>query len=261
MLSCTCTSHWESSTPRIPRLRRRTTSSVSGSCSRATILRVTTEYRCERGCSLNTDAAPASGSESPETSKPRSFSTMGPCESRCAESTGAQWCKTMRTPTDEATRNATPAWTAVLPIGVACALLAGGVAWLAGYPGVANGIWAAALIVVGAPLTVSVARRIRRGQPGADVIALLAIGGALAFGEFVAGAVIALMLAGGDYLDARAFGRARRELGVLASRAPVTAHFENPDGTLEDIPAERVETGDAIVVKQGELIPVDAIVV
>ena len=157
-------------------------------------------------------------------------------------------------------RRGLPGGGAALPAGVAAALVCGGLAWLLGRHGTAHAIWGAALIVVGIPLTVSVARRIARGQPGADVIALLAIAGALALREFLAGAVIALMLAGGDYLDERAFGRARRELGALASRAPVIAHRVQPGGVLEDIASERVEPGDMIVVKGGEVIPVDGIV-
>jgi heavy metal translocating P-type ATPase len=147
-----------------------------------------------------------------------------------------------------------------LPAGVTVALLIGGCAWLLGQHRTAHGIWAAALLVVGVPLTRSVAKRIRRGQPGADVIALLAIAGALALGEYLAGAVIALMLSGGDYLDARAFGRARRELGALVERAPTIAHREGADGMLADVAAGLVTPGDVILVKHGEVIPVDAVV-
>ena len=157
-------------------------------------------------------------------------------------------------------RSERPGGAALLPIAVAAALLVGGGAWLLGQHQTAHGIWAAALLVVGVPLVRSVAQRIRRGQPGADVIALLAIAGALALGEYLAGAVIALMLSGGDYLDARAFGRARRELGALVERAPTIAHRERPDGLLADVAAGLVTPGDVILVKQGEVIPVDAVV-
>jgi heavy metal translocating P-type ATPase len=153
-----------------------------------------------------------------------------------------------------------PGGALLLPAGVAAALLIGGAAWFVGQHRTAHGIWAAALLVVGVPLVRSVARRIRKGQPGADVIALLAIAGALALGEYLAGAVIALMLSGGDYLDARAFGRARRELGALVERAPTIAHREGVDGLLEDVPAGLVAPGDVLLVKHAELIPVDAIV-
>ncbi len=114
-------------------------------------------------------------------------------------------------------------------------------------------VWAAALVLVGVPLAFEVAGRIRRGQAGADVIALLAIAGALALGEVLAGAVIALMLSGGDYLDERAFRHARRELSALAERAPSVAH--RLDG--RDCAAAEVQLGDRLLVKHAELIPVD----
>jgi heavy metal translocating P-type ATPase len=160
-------------------------------------------------------------------------------------------------PEEALPQRAVPRGEIMLPASVALALAGGGLAWLLGQQLAANVAWGTVLVAVGVPLTRSVAQRIRHGQPGADVIALLAIAGALALGELLAGAVIALMLSGGDYLDARAFGRARRELGALAARAPTVAHRERADGTLEDITAADVAAGDVIVVKHGELIPVD----
>lgn len=163
-------------------------------------------------------------------------------------------------PSQAAFRSERPGGALLLPAGVAAALLIGGIAWFVGQYRAAHGIWAVALLVVGLPLVRSVARRIRQGQPGADVIALLAIAGALTLGEYLAGAVIALMLSGGDYLDARAFGRARRELGALVERAPTIAHQEGVDGLLTDVPAGVVAPGDVLLVKHGELIPADGIV-
>ena len=102
-------------------------------------------------------------------------------------------------------------------------LLAGGVAWLlaAGTP--ARVLWIAGT-VLGLVFSVSwVAGAIRRHQPSVDVIAVLALAGALAVGEPFAGAVITVMLASGQLLEARASARARRELSLLAERAPRTA--------------------------------------
>ena len=55
-----------------------------------------------------------------------------------------------------------------------------------------------------------------------DAIALLAMAGALAVGEYLAGAVIAVMLAGGNALEAYAQGRAGRELSALVSNTRTT---------------------------------------
>ncbi len=142
---------------------------------------------------------------------------------------------------------------ALTPAIVLLALATGVGLLLGGERQAAEIVWAAALVLVGVPLAREVAGRIRRGQAGADVIALLAITGSLALGEVLAGAVIALMLSGGDYLDERAFRHARRELSALAERAPSVAH--RLDGG--DCAAAEVVPGDRLLVKHAELIPVD----
>jgi len=72
--------------------------------------------------------------------------------------------------------------------------------------------WAATTALLLVPLTVPVTRSLLRRDVGVDAIALVAIAGALALGEYLAGAVVALMLAGGNALEEVANGRARREL-------------------------------------------------
>jgi heavy metal translocating P-type ATPase len=95
---------------------------------------------------------------------------------------------------------------------------------------------------------------------GVDVIAILAIGGSAALGQYLAGALIVLMLSGGEALEAYALRRARSSLSALAERAPRVAHIWRGD-ELISIPAEQVEVAMQIVVKPGELIPVDGVVV
>jgi heavy metal translocating P-type ATPase len=109
------------------------------------------------------------------------------------------------------------------------------------------------------PLAVSVARALMRREPGVDVIALLAMAGALALGEVLAGAVIAVMLASGRLLEAYAGDRARRELRALLERAPRVVH-RYQDGGLASPPLEDVRPGDRLLVKPGEVVPVDGLV-
>jgi heavy metal translocating P-type ATPase len=124
----------------------------------------------------------------------------------------------------------------------------------------ADAVWAATVAFMLAPLTWSVARSLRRGDIGVDVIALLAMAGALALGEYLAGAVIALMLAGGNALETFASGRARRELTALIEREPRTAHRRTQDG-WEEIQVEAVEVGDTLLVRAGEVLPTDGVIV
>jgi heavy metal translocating P-type ATPase len=94
---------------------------------------------------------------------------------------------------------------------------------------------------------------------GVDVIALLAMAGALALHEYLAGAVIALMLSGGRSLEDYAQARAKRELAALLHRAPRTAHRYQGE-TLSTINVEDVRRGDLLLIKPGEVLPVDGLV-
>jgi cation transport ATPase len=122
----------------------------------------------------------------------------------------------------------------------------------------ADAVWAATVALMLVPLTWSVARSLLRGDVGVDLIALLAMAGALALGEYLAGAVIALMLAGGNALEAFASGRARRELTALVERAPRVANRRSDDG-WEEIPVETVQVGDVLLVRAGEVLPTDGV--
>jgi heavy metal translocating P-type ATPase len=135
-------------------------------------------------------------------------------------------------------------------------LAVGGVLRLAGLPDGASVAWALTTAVGLVPLLWSVAAGLRRRALGVDLIALLAMAGALLLDEYLAGAVIALMLASGRTLEARASGKATRELRALLERAPRNAH-RHQDGELVLIDVAEVAQGDRLLVMQGEVIPVD----
>jgi heavy metal translocating P-type ATPase len=129
---------------------------------------------------------------------------------------------------------------------------------LAGRAGAADVAWAAVDAFLLVPLTWSVVRTLIRRDLGVDAIALVSMAGALALGQYLAGAVIALMLAGGNALEERAGGRARRELTALLSRAPRSASRLR-DGQAEEVPIEEVVGGDVVLVRAGEVLPVDGV--
>ena len=79
-------------------------------------------------------------------------------------------------------------------------------------------------------------------------------------GEQLAGAVIGLMFSGGAALESVASRRARRELTALIQRAPKVAQLRVGD-RLEEVPVDRVQIGDVVVVRTGEVVPVDGTVV
>ena len=138
----------------------------------------------------------------------------------------------------------------------AAALLAGVGAWLAHFGQLASALWAAGVVPALALLVIEIGRQLLKREPGVDIIAGLAMGGALVLGETLAGVVIALMFTGGNVLEEFAQRRANRELTALLARRPRIAHREAGDG-IEDLAVEAVQVGDALVVKSGEVLPVD----
>ncbi len=140
------------------------------------------------------------------------------------------------------------------------AIAAGGALHLAGEGAAGQTVWGAAVALLAAELAYEVGRTVIVDHSlGVDTIALVAMVGALALGEELAGAVIGLMFSGGAALEATAARRARRELTALVERAPKVAHLRS-DGELRDVPADEVRVGEVVVVRTGEVVPVDGIV-
>ena len=148
----------------------------------------------------------------------------------------------------------------LLALAALAGVLVGGVLRLLGYTGAADVVWAASTALMLVPLTWSVARTLWRRDVGVDAIALVAMASALATGEYLAGAVVAVMLAGGNALEEYAAGRARRELTKLLERAPRIAHRRRA-GAVEEVPVDELRPGDIVAVRAGEVIPVDGVAV
>ncbi len=96
----------------------------------------------------------------------------------------------------------------------------------------------------------------RQGRLGVDLLAAVALVGTLATEEYVAGALITVMLASGRALEARAAARARRDLSALLERAPRVVHRYEGGGLTSPDPA-LVVPGDRLLVQPGEVVPVD----
>ncbi|QOZ08892.1 heavy metal translocating P-type ATPase [Bradyrhizobium sp. CCBAU 51765] len=148
-------------------------------------------------------------------------------------------------------------WTLVA---IAIAGLAAGIlARAAGRLDLADLAWALGTAPVIGGLAVSIVRDLMGGRLGVDAIALLSMSAALALGQPLAGAVVALMYSGGNVLEDIAIARAERDLRSLVDRAPRHAHRKN-DERIEDVPIEKVAVGEQLLVRAGEIVPVDGIV-
>jgi P-type E1-E2 ATPase len=119
---------------------------------------------------------------------------------------------------------------------------------------------AAGLIVVGIPVIGRTLRGVLAGRFAADLVAMLAIAAAILLREPLAGLIVVLMQTGGEALEHLAGRRASRAVQELEALAPRLAH-RIVGGRVEDVGAETVAVGDELLVRPGELIPCDAIVV
>ncbi len=138
-------------------------------------------------------------------------------------------------------------------------LTGGAVAWALGRGSLADGVWAAITVIALIPLVIDIGRQLLARRAGVDVIAVLAMAGSLALGEYLTGAVIAIMVATGIALEEYAQARASRELSSLLQRAPRTA-VRVEAGQLVTVPIEEVQPGDILVVRDSDVVPVDGIV-
>jgi heavy metal translocating P-type ATPase len=126
-------------------------------------------------------------------------------------------------------------------------------------PGLADAIWLATLAIGGAPIVLETLKAIRSGDFASDVVAMLAIITALLTHEYFAGVIIVLMQSGGEALENYSLRRASSALEALLQRAPRLAHRLRGEG-FEEIPVDQVNIGDDLLVRPGDLVPVDGAV-
>ncbi|SFI01026.1 heavy metal translocating P-type ATPase [Bradyrhizobium sp. Gha] len=138
-------------------------------------------------------------------------------------------------------------------------LSAGILARAAGRPDLAGLAWAIGTAPVIGGLAVSIVRDLLRGRLGVDAIALLSMSAALALGQPLAGAVVALMYSGGNVLEDIAIARAEHDLRSLVDRAPRRAQRKTGE-RIEEVQIETVLVGEELLVRAGEIVPVDGIV-
>jgi heavy metal translocating P-type ATPase len=138
-------------------------------------------------------------------------------------------------------------------------LIFGALAWANGNADLANWCWAASTVPVVIVLLFSMLRDFLAGRFGVDSIAFVSMAAALVLGQNLAGIIIAIMYAGGNVLEDFAVARAERDLKSLIDRAPRVAH-RRVGSTIQDVPIDQVALGDNILVRGGEIVPVDGVI-
>ena len=117
----------------------------------------------------------------------------------------------------------------------------------------------AVLVLGGVPLVIGLIVKLFRKEIGADLLAGISIVTAYFLGEYLAGAIVVLMLSGGEALEQYALRRASSVLHALIARMPKVAHRKR-DGGIEPIALDAIVPGDELVVLPHEICPVDAVV-
>ncbi len=121
-------------------------------------------------------------------------------------------------------------------------------------------VWLISLLVLGAPVVWRTLRGMMRGQFAADIVASLAIVGALLLDEPLAGLVVVIMQTGGEALEAWAVERASNAVEALEADAPRSAQRVLADGRVEQIEVSAIAVGDKLLVRPGALVPCDVVV-
>ena len=148
----------------------------------------------------------------------------------------------------------------VLVVWPAAGLVLGLAAHFSGWEHWAGPIWTAATVPVLVVLLIEIVVSLRRGDVGLDIVAALSMLAALVFAEYLAAVVVAVMYSGGQYLESFAERRASREMTALLARVPRSTLRER-NGRLEEVALEAVEPGDRLVIRKGDVVPVDGAVV
>ena len=122
-------------------------------------------------------------------------------------------------------------------------------------------IWFITLVIGGAPIVFETIKEMLHGRFASDIVAMLAISTAIITNEAFPGVIIVIMQSGGKALEDYAFRKATTSLDELMTRSPKIAHRKINDSEIEDVDVERIRIGDQLVIRPGDLVPVDGTIV
>jgi heavy metal translocating P-type ATPase len=141
------------------------------------------------------------------------------------------------------------------------AIVAGGTVYvLPALRGAEATVWGLGLLVSGLPVVYGTLKGAIRGRFAADLVASLAITTAFVLGEPLVGLIVVVMQTGGEELERIARSRASEATRELEAAAPRIAHRYVGE-RLDDIPVSEVDIGDVLLVRPGDLVPCDGVVV
>ncbi len=146
-----------------------------------------------------------------------------------------------------------------LAVAAGALLTAGFVLGLAGLPTLESAAYAGALVVGGATFVPEAVRALLRREIGIGTLMAIAAAGAVLLGELGEAATLAFLFSISEGLEAYALARTRRQLRSLLSLVPPTAVVRR-NGAELTIPAAELRPGDWLVVRPGERVATDGVV-
>ena len=118
----------------------------------------------------------------------------------------------------------------------------------------------ATLALGGIPLLYELFKKFLKREFGSDLLGGISIITSVLLGEYLAGSIIVLMLAGGEALESYALRSASSVLAALAKRMPSIAHRKE-DGQITDVALVDIVVGDTLVIYPHDICPVDGEVI
>ena len=140
---------------------------------------------------------------------------------------------------------------------------------ICGHTGLLNGlsgtvylflIYLIPYLVIGYDIILKAARNIRHGQVfDENFLMMIATFGAFGVGEYSEGVAVMLFYQVGELFQGYAVGKSRQSISAMMDICPEYANIEI-DGKLTQVDPDEVELGSVIVIKPGERIPLDGVV-
>jgi len=127
-------------------------------------------------------------------------------------------------------------------------------------PGISQIPLLAVFVFGGIPLVYELAKNLLRREFGSDLLAGISIITSVLLNEYLAGAIVVLMLSGGEALENYALRNASSVLRALAKRMPAIAHRKR-DSVISDVALDQIAVGDTIVIYPHDIAPVDGTVI
>lgn len=116
-----------------------------------------------------------------------------------------------------------------------------------------------ALVLTAIPILKEAITGLFQGRRNVCELAALALIGAVVIGEFITAAEIALILSIGELVEEYVYTRSKADIDGIITRHPRFAHLIR-DGETREVPVEEIKTGDQVVIRPGDIVPVDGII-